>query len=290
METIAVHNKDFHADDVFAVAILKLIFPKIKVIRTRDLEELRKVDARIDVGRKYDPKTNDFDHHQKGGAGERENGIPFASAGLIWKNFGKRLVSSDDVFYHIDEKIIQSIDANDVGLDTYIVKKLDPYTISDFISGLNPKWPIQTEKLYNEYFEEAVCVIINLLKREIQEAEGLMKSKKIIRKEIKNSNGDYMILNNYTPWKKTVIEESNLKYVVSYDKIGDQWSILAVPISINSFQNRKDLPKEWAGLVNEDLQKVTGVKDAKFCHNNLFIAISKTKKGAIELVELALKN
>ena len=290
MNRIAVHNKDFHADDVFAIAILKLIFPKVKVIRTRDEKELKEVDARIDVGRIYNPKTNDFDHHQQGGAGERKNGIPYASAGLIWKHFGRNLVSSDDVFGYIDKKIIQYVDANDVGIDTYTIKKLDPYTIADFISGLNPPWPIQTEELYNKYFNEAVLVITNLLSREIQAAEGIIKSRETIRKEIKKSNGDYLVLDDYLPWRETVIEESNLKYVVFYDKFEDHWCILAVPVSINSFENRKNLPKEWAGLAEEDLQKVTGVKDAKFCHNKLFIAIAKSKEGAIRLVELALKN
>ena len=35
---IAVHEGKFHADDVFAAAILTLVFPKIKIIRTRDEE------------------------------------------------------------------------------------------------------------------------------------------------------------------------------------------------------------------------------------------------------------
>jgi uncharacterized UPF0160 family protein len=42
--------------------------------------------------------------------------------------------------------------------------------------------------------------------------------------------------------------------------------------------------------MGKDLQKVTGISDATFCHRSLFYAVAKSKKGAIKLVELAIKN
>jgi len=77
--TIATHNGNFHADDVFSVAALKCIYPSIKLIRTRDLELIGQADIVLDVGGVYDPDAGRFDHHQRGGAGERENGIPYSS-------------------------------------------------------------------------------------------------------------------------------------------------------------------------------------------------------------------
>jgi uncharacterized UPF0160 family protein len=290
MKKIAVHNRNFHADDVFAVAILKMIYPDVEIIRTRDETELKEANARIDVGMKYNPETNDFDHHQKGGAGKRENGIPYASAGLIWKHFGKELTRTQEVFDYIDRKVLQFIDANDSGTETYVAEKINPYTISDFIHALNPQWPNQTEELFNKAFDESVEIIAKLLKKEIGAAEGLAKAKKVIREKIKNTKKEYLLLEEYTPWKETVTEESNLQYVVFYDKIERQWCVHAVPVSVGSFKNRKNLPKEWAGLAGEELQKITGVKDAKFCHNNLFLAITKSKEGAIRLVELAIRK
>ena len=58
----------------------------------------------------------------------------------------------------------------------------------------------------------------------------------------------------------------------------------------NSFETIKPFPKEWADLVNERLAKITNVKDAVFCHRGLFIAVAKSKEGAIRLTELALDN
>ncbi len=290
IRVVATHSGTFHADDVFAVSVLRLIYPNARVMRTRNTDELKKADIRIDVGGVYHFLTKDFDHHQRGGAGMRENGIPYASAGLIWKHFGKRLVSSDEVFNQIDAKIIQYVDADDVGFEGYTVEKLKPYTVSDFISGLNPHWPNVSSALFDSYFEEAVSIVVNLLKREIEGTEGIFKAKTLLRKKIKGSTGKYIVLDEYLPWKETLVQESNLYYIVYRDPIENNWLIMAVPVSLDSFENRKDLPKSWAGLVNEALQKVTGVKDATFCHNNLFCAVAKTKQGAIKLVELALKN
>ena len=57
-----------------------------------------------------------------------------------------------------------------------------------------------------------------------------------------------------------------------------------------SFENRKDLPAAWAGLRDVDLQAVTGVDDAIFCHNGRFLIVAKTLEGARALAKLALDN
>ncbi len=54
--TIATHNGNFHADDVFSIAALKHIFPSFTLIRTRDLALIAKADIVIDVGGEYDER------------------------------------------------------------------------------------------------------------------------------------------------------------------------------------------------------------------------------------------
>ena len=49
-KTIATHNGNFHADDVFSVAALKSLFPSFKLIRTRDLKIIARADIVVDVG------------------------------------------------------------------------------------------------------------------------------------------------------------------------------------------------------------------------------------------------
>ena len=290
IKTVAVHNGMFHADDVFAIAISRLIYPNIKVIRTRDHKELEKTDLRVDVGKKYNPDNGDFDHHQPKGAGGRENGIPYASVGLIWKHFGMKLAKSSEVFDYIDKKIIQYIDANDTGTDTFTTNLIAPYTIDRMISSFNPQWPNLSYNNYDRAFEEILLLVIELLKKEIVSVESVINSKEKVREAISKSDGNYIILNDNISWKEVVVNESHLKFVVYYDLVEDTWSVNCIPKSINSFENRKNLPKEWAGLSREQLVKVTGVKDATFCHNKRFVAFAKSKEGVLKLLNLALKN
>ncbi len=66
--TIATHSGFYHADELFAIAVLKLIFEKegsqVEIIRTRDRETAFSCDYCVDVGREYDPSKNRYDHHQ----------------------------------------------------------------------------------------------------------------------------------------------------------------------------------------------------------------------------------
>ena len=86
---LVTHNNSFHADDVFATATLLLVLKKnideVEIIRTRDRSLFESGDYVYDTGGIYDEEKNRFDHHQEGMAGERENGIPYSSFGLVWK-------------------------------------------------------------------------------------------------------------------------------------------------------------------------------------------------------------
>src|SRR5690242_16967368 len=112
---VATHPGNFHADDVFAIAVLELVHGGLEIVRTRDPEAQATADLRVDVGGRSDPATGDFDHHQKGGAGERENGLRYASFGLVWREHGAALAGSAEAAAAIDERLVCGVDANDVG-------------------------------------------------------------------------------------------------------------------------------------------------------------------------------
>jgi uncharacterized UPF0160 family protein len=66
------------------------------------------------------------------------------------------------------------------------------------------------------------------------------------------------------------------------------WHVSAVRDKPKTFINRKNFPAAWAGLRDAELQKVTGVPDAVFCHNKLFLVVSRSKEGAKALAEKAV--
>jgi len=278
-KTIATHNGSFHADDVFSVAAFKLIFPSFKLIRTRDLALIAKADIVIDVGGEYDADAGRFDHHQRGGAGERENGIPFSSFGLIWQKYGIEICEGNqEVANAVDAGLVSTIDAIDCG---HVEGIYEGISLSQTISMFNP----------TGCFDEAVDFASRVLTRFIASANGGISAKEIVAKAIEDAaDPRVIVLEKYTPWKRTVHALSEEALYIVYPSPTGQWRIQAVPVEPGSFEDRKSLPKPWAGLSDQALQTVTGIDDAMFCHNGLFIAGAESFAGTMKMAVMALKE
>ena len=120
IKTLGTHNGKFHADDVMATAILRLLLGNLKVIRTRDESILQKLDF------VYDISLGEFDHHQLNKE-LRDNNIPYAACGLVWREFGSRVIQKFNsefeendiisIFDYVDKHLVQGIDATDNGID-----------------------------------------------------------------------------------------------------------------------------------------------------------------------------
>ncbi|MFK5913826.1 MAG: MYG1 family protein [Woeseiaceae bacterium] len=286
-KTIATHNGNFHADDVFSIAALKSIFPSFTLVRTRDLEVIGKADIVLDVGGVSDADADRFDHHQRGGAGERENGIPFSSFGLIWQKYGLEICQGNqDVANAVDAGLVSNIDAIDCGHVEGVIKGI---TLSQTISMFNPTW--QEDSHFDTCFDEAVDFASRVLTRFIASANGGISAKAIVAKAIDNAEDPRVIvLEKYTPWKKTVHTLSEEALYVVYPSQTGQWRIQTVPVELGSFEDRKSLPKPWAGLSDKELQDATGIDDAMFCHNGLFIAGADSFESTMKMASIALQE
>ncbi|MBJ7537469.1 MYG1 family protein [Marinomonas transparens] len=286
VKVIATHNGNFHADDVFAVAALKSIFPSIELIRTRDLDVIATADIVLDVGGIYDAATDRFDHHQKGGAGARENGIPFSSFGLVWQKYGLEICAGNqEVTHSLDKNLVSEIDAIDCG---HVEGVQTGVSLSQTISMFNPTW--QEEGDFDACFEEAVAFASRILNRFIAAASGGVNAKTIVANAIeKAADPKVIVLEQYTPWKTTVLRLSQDALFMVYPSQTGQWRIQTVPVELGSFEDRKKLPAPWAGLSDKELQDVTGLDDAMFCHNGLFIAGCESFENTMKMAEMALE-
>jgi len=284
-KTIATHNGNFHADDVFSIAALKNVFPSFKLVRTRDLEIIGKADLVIDVGGIYDPETGRFDHHQRGGAGERENGIPYSSFGLVWQKYGLEICGGNQDFANsVDSGLVSTIDAIDCG---YVKGVSEGISLSQTISMFNPTW--QEESHFDTCFDEAVEFASRILTRFIASASGGISAKAIVAKAIEDAEDPRVIvLEQYTPWKRTVHALSEDALYMVYPSNSGDWRIQTVPVEPGSFEDRKSLPKAWAGLSNQELQDATQIDDAMFCHNGLFIAGAASFASTMKMAAMAL--
>jgi len=288
---IATHPGNFHADDVFAVAVLGLVHGELDVIRTRDGAALAAADVRVDIGGRSDPATGDFDHHQRGGAGERANGIRYASFGLVWRAFGAQLAGGDHAAAAIDERLVQGVDANDTGqnLSTALFAGIRPMTVSGVIGALNPAWDEELSAAEeDERFAEAVALATGILERELAGARAYQRGLEIVRAAVARASDPRLIeLDRKAPWHETVVATAPEALYVIYPK-SDGWGMQAVPKTLGSFENRKDLPEPWGGHSDADLAQITGVPDAMFAHTKRFYASARSREGILALARLAL--
>jgi len=284
-KTIVTHDGNFHADDVFSIAALKSVFPSFNLIRTRDAETIANADIVLDVGGEYDAQKGRFDHHQRGGAGEREDGIPYSSFGLIWKHYGLQICAGNqELANSVDAGLVSVIDAIDCG---YVKGVSEGISLSHTISMFNPTW--QEEGDFDASFNEAVDFASRIISRFMASANGGLSAKAIVAKAIEDAEDERIIvLEKYTPWKRTVHSTSEKALYVVYPSQGGHWRIQTVPAELGSFEDRKSLPKAWAGLNGQELQQATGLDDAMFCHNGLFIAGTESFASIKKMAEMAV--
>ncbi len=287
---IVTHNDRFHADDVFAMATLRILFgEKIqKVIRTRDEFIIRDADIVFDVGGIYDPDLNRFDHHQIKSVGERENKIPYAAFGLVWKKWGAEICKSQDVANLVEKKIVQPIDAGDNGFSFYDYKisNVKEYVMDSICGAFGSTW--KEENNYDETFFEIVDIAEKILRREIKIAQDKNDAIPFVEEAyLKSEDKRIIVLENYYPWHDTLSKYEEILFVIFPSKDKDLWRINAV--QEDGFKNKKDFPSAWSGLRDGELEKVSGIEGAVFCHKTLFLAVTKTKEGAILLAKKAVE-
>ena len=289
---IATHNGSFHTDDVFAIAMLKDLFPAAEVIRSSDEAILAKADIIVDVGKIFDPKNKRFDHHQRR-AGARSNGILYSGFGLVWQEYGLAFCDNNhQVWQQIDRVFVQHIDAHDNGQKTYQVDNtgVEPYLIEDVIRLYNPSPLDNAEQgTHDQRFTQAVTFAQTILRRLKKVYLETAQATTLVLEAYKAApDRRYILLDKHLPYKQSLQEMPELLYVVYPYEGGGSWMVEAVVKQVGSFELRKPLPTAWRGLDIAHLREVTGVQDATFCHNTGFVAGAVTKAGVLSLLEKSL--
>lgn len=298
METVRIvtHGGGFHADDVFATALLKKTEETrgntVEIIRSRDPEIIKTGTYVVDVGGVYDEALGRFDHHQAGGAGIRENGIPYSSFGLVWKRFGESVSGSQEVSREVERLLVMPLDAHDCGVELVqnLKEGLRPLSISFLVHIFEPTWKDTSDENLLKGFHEAIAFATVVTDRLILKVRAEKEAEEVVMKAIESQeNKKILVLGQYVPWEVPVSTIPEILYVV-YPHPSGTWSVKTARENLSSFKSRKNLPEAWAGKVNEELQKITGVPDATFCHNARFTCGAKSKEGALALAKLALDN
>jgi uncharacterized UPF0160 family protein len=288
---LVTHNGTFHADEVMATVILGKLLEKITVCRVERVP--RNLGRNVIV---YDIGGGEFDHHQKGGNGVRKNEVPYAACGLIWKKYGSKLVTNTPdtygIFLGMDRRIFQGIDAVDNGTMPKLDYTAYSYGISQIIAAFNPTW--DSEENQDEAFVKAVLFAETIFDNEFQQLIAKDKAREIIEMKIESSNGHIMILEKYVPWERALLRSWNEKaqeiWFVVYPSNRGGYAWYCVRKELGSKEARKSTPIEWWGLEGKELQRVSGVPTAMFCHKDGFIGAAETLEDAIKMVQKAIDS
>lgn len=298
---LITHDGRFHADEVLATAVLSALFPEAEVVRTRDPELIRSdapSDLIYDVGGVHDPVLGRFDHHQPG-APTRPDGDPYSAFGLVWARYGAEYLDRSRVDPALITVVLEAVDRSLVrGVDLLDNGHLDPaglgaaagLTLPMLIEDLNPPFDEPSPVRERAAFSAAVRLAGDLLTHRALSAEADLRAEREVRGAIEASWGEPVLeLDRGAPFRRAISEtRADHILLVAHPRKTD-WVISTVSDPPGSYTTRLDLPEAWAGLEGEGLAAVTGVEDAVFCHRARFMAVARSREGALRLAELALE-
>lgn len=290
------HAGTFHADEVFATAMLRMINPGIEIRRVPNVTALQSLIAglskRVIV---YDIGGGDYDHHQAGGNDSRPDGTPYSSAGLIWRDFGYLIIDGKtqeediEIGKIVDRALIEAIDAIDNGcnINREHLEFCVP-TASSIISSFNPTW--DSDENENDAFEKAVEFAMTILNNTIEYAWSKFRAREEVKFAIAVGDKHVIVLDKYVPWQEYLLSDKDgdeVLFVVFPSNRGG-YNVQAVPVELGSFEFRKGLPKAWRGLDQQKLREVTGISSITFIHPAGFIGGCETIGDAVKLARSAV--
>lgn len=282
------HSGSMHADEVFTTALLDLYLGDIKVFRTKNILA-DEVDSSVWL---YDIGRGKFDHHQED-ALIRENGIPYAAFGLVWKEIGRDFLRKRDfipieeMFLGIEKDFIEGIDADDNGVFPRIDANYRVKTISNVIKLFNPGF--QSSQNESDQFLKAVDVAEKILEEEVLSVYGKVIAGKKVKAILDQAEEGkkYLLLDEYLPYEEAIFNHPKGDQIlfVAYPSNRGGYAIKTVPKGTEDKTARCPFPEEWAGKSEEDLKEISHIDGLRFCHAGRFIVTCDDLNSAYQVLD-----
>lgn len=282
--SVGTHDGAFHADEVTACALL-VVFDLVdedKIVRTRDPSKLAECEYVCDVGGEYDPSRKLFDHHQADYVGR------LSSAGMILHYLKEHKILNDNEFHFFSHSLINGVDDHDNGLDPQIPGVC---TYSHVMANFTPIQYDVAPKEQDKAFFEALTFAKGHLIRLWHRYQYIQSCRETVA-QVMESRDPYLVFEKAIPWIDTFFELGGEGHPAQFVIMptGKHWKLRGIPPSLDHrMEVRFPLPKEWAGLLDEDLKRVTGISGAIFCHKGRFISVWETREDALAALEYILK-
>ncbi len=279
------HDGTFHADEVTACALLMLFnfIDEDKIIRTRDPKRLAQCEYICDVGGMYDPAQKLFDHHQI------EYGGLLGSAGMVLQFLKDSAILNTKIYDFFNQSLVMGVDAHDNGRDPLIPGYC---TFSHTISNFNPIRQDCTEAEQNQAFHQALRFTSDHLRRLLERFKYTASCREIVADCMAKSK-DCLIFDENLPWLESFFDLNGISHPAQFVIMpaGNHWKLRGIPPTYEDrMKVRLSQPKQWAGLHDDDLKKVSGIPGAIFCHKGRFISVWETREDALKALEYTLKH
>lgn len=317
---VVVHDGRFHADEVFAVALLKLIgrwtpVPTQGLIRTRDPDVISANVGQayiIDVGGVFDPRFKQFDHHQRTFdeyycPRAKEKGVKMSSCGLVYQAFGAELFSSVpngtsptpeqlEEFYF---RYIIEIDANDNGVNElekdskYHIKP--SFVLPGIIGRLNGE-DVDNHEEQQRRFLRGVGVCELLLESAVEDFLRKLASRH--EAETVCDRGEVFFESGYLTWvlDKQCDYQYDLKRRSQKLFPNHKWVLTVLPRGstgnhqVQTVSRPGEKFSRWVDLLDEGEARALINDDLVFVHANHFMGITKSREGAMKLAKQSIKS
>ena len=289
LKTIVTHDGVFHADEVFATALIKLVAKssnnQIEVIRTRNPKILQEHLA-LESSMVIDVGNSEFDHHQelKYNTINGEE-VPMSSFGLVHKKF----LELGLIFFDKDlQNLVTEIDKADNGVA--------PSTMSTLIRTFTPNWNDISDTAMDCAFYRAVEFAKVILENMLEKTKLNFFAEEIIKDRIEtlktqnefktnSMKRNYLILETFIPFQETIIkynetvnEEDKIKFAINKNK--NKYNLHTIKKALGSFENHVD-------LISFDMAKELGIS-INFIHNNKFFAVADSIETLEEIIAISV--
>lgn len=308
IRTAATHDHMFHADDVLAGGLLRLVYPDVTFVRTRDPEAWAKADVVFDVGGSYGvglqgqpTRPHVYDHHQRHGP-TRDDGKPFASFGLLWRELADVVTATllphaapavrDATRDAFALEFVRSVDDHDN------TGHSDHRSATDVIQAIRlhgPSTPPGEDtpaQAFDTAYDSAVNFGIQMIRRTLYKLQVRIETVPKVEAAVNAAlaqGADHLVFDFdsggaglWSPVVHRLDPEGTLRWV-TFDR-GNGWIVR----NVRTAHGTESLfPDSWRGRENDAASEATGVPGTVFVHRSGFLAVHETLAGALEMISKA---
>jgi len=184
LTVVYTHGGKFHADDVFACAVASLLRPdnELRIIRCKNLEDLKRLGVDDSNSLIVDIGLGRFDHHQK----QKEyysDGVEKSAVAKLWDYIGEELIEEEilireispeitkQIFKTVTENLIKPISDTDTK-----GQKLRPNMISRMVSNRTNTDEDELDLVFYDVVYNAKDILFYEIMQAVSEAENVLTS------------------------------------------------------------------------------------------------------------------